>query len=253
MARSLMMMFTSLDQHGGPGAGSSFIDYFKLTQETVADWYVDVTTAHVAEDWVDWNVGEGAQAPRHRLRPRRRGGPGGRRPDPRDRRGARDISEEDETAFRERYELPKQGTARKLVPATAPAPPDAAVVPVKAAAGDVNDGVMVALFPPADVAEELALDGGDPPESLHVTLAFLGSEQDLADPTALHAAVKAWAANTPPLTGTVSGTGLFTAGPEPVTYLSVDVPALPQARQDLVGRSPTSAWSRRRSTASRRT
>jgi hypothetical protein len=63
MARSLMMMFTSLDQHGSRALGSSFIDYFKLTQETVADWYVDVTTAHVVEDWVDWNVGEDAQAP----------------------------------------------------------------------------------------------------------------------------------------------------------------------------------------------
>lgn len=235
MARSLMMMFTSLDQHGSRALGSSFIDYFKLTQETVAQWYVDVTTAHVVEDWVDWNVGEQAQAPRI----------GYDRDDGEDLAvadlilaidaGLVTVSDEDETAFRERYELPKQGKARKVIPATAPAPPDAAVVPVAAAAGDVADGVMVALFPPADVAEQLALDGGDPPEQLHVTLAFLGKEQDLADPAALHTAVQAWAAGTQPLTGTVSGAGLFTAGPEPVTYLSVDVPALPQARQDLVG------------------
>jgi 2'-5' RNA ligase len=71
---------------------------------------------------------------------------------------------------------------------------------------------MVALYPPPATAEQLALDGGDPPEELHVTLAFLGKQQDLADPPRC----------TPPsrrgrphaaLTGTISGAGLFTAGP----------------------------------------
>jgi hypothetical protein len=123
MARSLMMMFTSLDQHGSRALGSSFIDYFKLTQETVAQWYVDVATGHVVEDWVDWNAGPDAPAPRV----------GYDRDDGEDLAvadlvlaidsGIVTISEEDEVAFRERYDLPAKGEARRLVPVDAPPPP----------------------------------------------------------------------------------------------------------------------------------
>ena len=112
MARSLMMMFASLDQHGSRALGETFVDYFKLTQDQVADWYVDTTSMHVGEDYADWNDGPESQAPRIGYD-----------------RGEHDelavadlllaiecglvtLSEEDETAFRERYDLPAMGTAR---------------------------------------------------------------------------------------------------------------------------------------------
>lgn len=94
-------------------------------------------------------------------------------------------------------------------------------------------GVMVALFPRLDVAEELALPGGEPADELHVTLAFLG-KGDGIDIDKLLGVVQAYAEHTAPLSGEVSGLGLFTAGPNPVTYASVDVPGLPEFRQGLV-------------------
>lgn len=47
------------------------------------------------------------------------------------------------------------------------------------AAADVHTGAMVALIPTADDAARLAVDGGEPPEQLHVTLAYLGEAADL--------------------------------------------------------------------------
>jgi 2'-5' RNA ligase len=38
---------------------------------------------------------------------------------------------------------------------------------------------MVALYPPSDVAEALAVDGGLPPEKLHVTVAYCGLADDV--------------------------------------------------------------------------
>lgn len=97
-----------------------------------------------------------------------------------------------------------------------------------------HSGVMIALFPSPDVAQQLAQPGGEPAEDLHVTLAFLGDALQLANPDALKQEVAAFAARTPPIAGTVSGVGHFTAGPEPVTYASVDLPTLPAIRESLV-------------------
>ncbi len=65
MSRALLMMFMQLGQteSGSRALGGDFIEWFAASQETVADWYCDVTNEHVIEDWVDWNVGEDAQAP----------------------------------------------------------------------------------------------------------------------------------------------------------------------------------------------
>lgn len=95
-------------------------------------------------------------------------------------------------------------------------------------------GVMVALYPPLDVAAELAQDGGEPAEVLHLTLSYLGSASDLEDETRLLSVVEAFAATCQPLSGVVSGIGHFTAGPDPVTYASADVPGLADARERLV-------------------
>lgn len=97
-----------------------------------------------------------------------------------------------------------------------------------------HTGAMVALYPAPRVARSLAVDGGEPVRDIHLTLAFLGEAGDLPDHRVLADIVRGWAASTPVLTGVVSGTGKFTAGPDPVTYASPDLPGLPAARERLV-------------------
>ncbi len=99
---------------------------------------------------------------------------------------------------------------------------------------DIPSGVMVALFLPPALASKVALPGGDAPSELHLTLAYLGDADELEDPASLRRTVAAWAAATPAIVGQIAGVGLFTAGPEPVTYLSIDAPELPAARQRLL-------------------
>jgi hypothetical protein len=47
------------------------------------------------------------------------------------------------------------------------------------AAAEVHTGAMIALIPTAEDAARLAVDGGEPAEELHVTLAYLGKAADL--------------------------------------------------------------------------
>jgi hypothetical protein len=54
--------------------------------------------------------------------------------------------------------------------------------PKVSAAAEIHAGAMVALIPTADDAERLAVDGGEPAEQLHVTLAYLGDAINL-DPS----------------------------------------------------------------------
>lgn len=99
-----------------------------------------------------------------------------------------------------------------------------------------HTGVMVAFYPDPDQAAELALPDGEDPEDIHLTLAYLGqvgAELSDEDEAAVVQAVKAWAAQQEPVTGAVAGIGFFDQDP-PVTYASVDAPALPTARQKLV-------------------
>lgn len=109
MARSLMMMFASLGQgQGGSGSralGETMVDYFSLTQDMVADWYVDCTSMDVGEPYADFNDGPAANAPRI-----------GYDKDEHEELAVADLllaveagivtlSEEDEVAFRERYDM----------------------------------------------------------------------------------------------------------------------------------------------------
>lgn len=100
--------------------------------------------------------------------------------------------------------------------------------------GVEQTGAMVALFPDPKRAKKLALAGGDPPEQLHVTLAFLGEAEDL-DFEGAKAAVEAWAKTAPPMKGSLSGIGHFDIGKgQFVTYRSIDLPDLPAPRESLV-------------------
>lgn len=99
--------------------------------------------------------------------------------------------------------------------------------------GEHSEGAMVALYPDPATAAAVALDGGEDPDELHITLAFLGKAASLDREGAL-SAVRAFAAGCPPLEGEISGVGHFVGGPDPVTYLSVDLPELPHQRETLV-------------------
>lgn len=98
-----------------------------------------------------------------------------------------------------------------------------------------HDGVMVAFFLDPETAQQFAVPGGEPPEDLHMTLAYLGDQSDVpVDADTLAQIVQEWAAQTPPITGEISGHGVFTNGEKPVTHMSVDCPGLPAARQSLI-------------------
>lgn len=106
---------------------------------------------------------------------------------------------------------------------------------LSAAAPPRHTGVMVAFYPDEDLAAALVQDEGEALEDLHMTLAYLGdSEEEVIDYPALQRAVAKWARRMTPISGVISGVGTFTAGTDPVTYASVDIPQLPEAREMLV-------------------
>jgi 2'-5' RNA ligase len=101
-----------------------------------------------------------------------------------------------------------------------------------------STAAMVALYPDPSVARAMALPGGELPEELHVTLAYLGDDAVVRlDRDRIEAAL---AAVNSPLAGEVGGLGRFNggypAGQEswPLVAL-MDLPTLPEFRQRLVG------------------
>lgn len=102
----------------------------------------------------------------------------------------------------------------------------------------IRGGVMVALYPPDDVAQQVTVADGDPAEQLHVTLAYMGDVDDLDEReiAQILRAAQQVARDHPPVQGQLTGIGRFaTEGdePEPI-YLPVDAPGLPELRQQLV-------------------
>jgi len=103
-------------------------------------------------------------------------------------------------------------------------------------------GVMVALYPSAEMAAQIAQSMAGvtmPPEELHVTLAYLGSVDALTDAQIAGAilAAKKVATYSEPLTGTINGVGRFNASQssdgQDVIYAVVDLPGLDDVRQWL--------------------
>ena len=98
-----------------------------------------------------------------------------------------------------------------------------------------HTGAMIALYPPKHLADKLAVPGGEKPDDMHVTLAFLGKADQLKSPEMVKAVARSLAERHPPISGAMSGHGVFTQGADaPVTYASADLPALPGFRQKLV-------------------
>jgi 2'-5' RNA ligase/mRNA-degrading endonuclease RelE of RelBE toxin-antitoxin system len=81
----------------------------------------------------------------------------------------------------------------------------------QAAAVANDDGVMVAFVPPREVAEQLALDGGQLVDALHITLAYLGNVSDYTKEqlTLLPQLVSAWAMRQKAVTIHIGGVGTF--------------------------------------------
>lgn len=94
---------------------------------------------------------------------------------------------------------------------------------------------MVAVFLPAEIADVLAIDGGQPAEDLHLTLAYLGEADEAGDREAVAQAVASFAATAPPLDGRVGGLVRFDAGEDGhAVGASIDLPGLPEWRGRLV-------------------
>jgi 2'-5' RNA ligase len=103
------------------------------------------------------------------------------------------------------------------------------------------NGVMIALFPSAVTAQQIAAVAGVtvPVEELHVTLAYAGGVDMLTDAQIAGAilAAKKVATYSEPLTGTINGLGRFNASQssdgKDVIYAVVDLPGLDEVRKWL--------------------
>lgn len=116
--------------------------------------------------------------------------------------------------------------------------------PAKAAAFErpMDDpGVMIALYPPPELAHELALPGGEAAEDLHITLGYLGRQSAVGrlGLERVRDALGRLQQNTVlALAGTIGGVGRFSASEssdgKDVIYASVDVPGLDWLHQLVV-------------------
>lgn len=103
-----------------------------------------------------------------------------------------------------------------------------------------GDGVMVAFWLPADLAEKLAVKGGEDPKDLHLTVCFLGNTKDLGKGGVKTAGqvCKDVARRFEPLNARLGGLGRFAASDtsdgKDVLYASVDSPRLELVRLALL-------------------
>jgi 2'-5' RNA ligase len=103
-----------------------------------------------------------------------------------------------------------------------------------------GDGIMIAWFPPAELADKLAQEGGEEPEELHVTLAYLGKQEAFTDDRVqlLKSTVEDYCTRFAPLQGTLGGNGRFPATPssddKDVLIKMVDVAMLEAFREELI-------------------
>lgn len=100
------------------------------------------------------------------------------------------------------------------------------------ASPDYSDDGMIALYPPLDVAESLAVDGGLPPEEMHVTVAYLGDIANI-DVDVLREVV-AQLAERQPFTVQLAGHARFTGGDKDVIVALADSPDLEDLRRDTL-------------------
>jgi 8-oxo-dGTP pyrophosphatase MutT (NUDIX family)/intein/homing endonuclease/2'-5' RNA ligase len=104
-----------------------------------------------------------------------------------------------------------------------------------------HPGAMVAWFPESGLARQLATDGGEDADELHVTIAYLTDDaaNDLGDDGVERAlgVLRHCALEQRPMDGSIGGLGRFSPGDDgrvPLVAL-VDVPGLSEFRAKLVG------------------
>ncbi|GAB2858455.1 hypothetical protein GCM10022221_67450 [Actinocorallia aurea] len=105
---------------------------------------------------------------------------------------------------------------------------------VKAAAPDYSGSVMLALYPPSEVAQRLAVPDGLDPEDLHVTVAYLGKASEIDADLVEQLAEELAAAG--PIRAQISGIARFNSetGEEDVAVALVDSPDLEELRRRVV-------------------
>jgi 2'-5' RNA ligase len=104
-----------------------------------------------------------------------------------------------------------------------------------------NTGAMIAIYPPREVAERLALatDGAEKPEDLHVTLAYFGEAAN-TNPgkwEEVERALEGWCRQQTSFRAWVGGVGKFFVDEgdgNAAHVLLIDAPALPVFRQSLI-------------------
>jgi 2'-5' RNA ligase len=96
---------------------------------------------------------------------------------------------------------------------------------------------MVALYPPREIAEKIALEDGEPVDQLHVTLVYLGNQEWTGEQLDQVRRIVAQAcAFTLPIPASIAGSGVFTEGEKPVTYLAIDAPGINRLRERIFDR-----------------
>lgn len=93
-----------------------------------------------------------------------------------------------------------------------------------------HTGAILALKPPAYIADEVAVEGGLAPTELHVTLVYLGETADL-DKDEILILAERLAQGLHPFTAKLDGTIRFAEG---AVALNVNAPYIPEMRQQLV-------------------
>lgn len=98
-----------------------------------------------------------------------------------------------------------------------------------------HTGVMVALYLPKEIAQQLAVPGGELPENLHVTLAYL---KDVNFDDVVQVVRRVAMDRSEILCGVIGGVGRFNASEtsdfKSVLYASFDSPLLASLREYLV-------------------
>lgn len=97
-------------------------------------------------------------------------------------------------------------------------------------------GAMLAIPVPVQVADRIAIEGGEPPERMHITLAYIGPDVELAprDRQKIVNIAYQLAQSESPIDVSLDNTGWFLNHDEAVYYAKVESPELEDFRQTLV-------------------
>jgi len=103
-----------------------------------------------------------------------------------------------------------------------------------AARPDVSELAMIAVYPTPDEQDAISTAGGNPAETMHCTMVFLGEVANI-DLAAAGRAVARVARNTEAMSGRVGGVGMFADGPDGFPSLAIpNVSGLSMLRVRLV-------------------